>query len=198
MKKAFCRIVACLLAAAGIYGYTLVKDQKSLQDQLIRLHVVANSDSAEDQKTKLQVRDAILNSIEEDLKNVADPQQARAYLEEQLPKLQKTANDTLISLGIDPTAVVTFCKETFDTRYYDTFTLPAGIYDSLRITIGEGEGHNWWCVAYPSLCLGAAGKDVEAMAAQAGVTESAAGAITGKYELRFFLLDLLGKLQTRS
>ena len=93
--------------------------------------------------------------------------------------------------------MVTLCKEAFDTRYYDTFTLPAGIYEALRITIGEGEGHNWWCVAFPSLCLSATSEEFADKAAGAGFPDSLTGALDGeeKYEVRFFLLDALGELE---
>ena len=79
----------------------------------------------------------------------------------------------------------------------DTFTLPAGIYEALRITIGEGEGHNWWCVAFPSLCLSATSEEFADKAAGAGFPDSLTGALDGeeKYEVRFFLLDALGELE---
>ena len=196
MKKVLIRSLACFLLSVGIFGFYLLKDQKSLEENLTRLHVVANSDSPQDQAVKLKVRDAVLASISGDLQKIADPQEAKDYLNENLPKIQAAANEALEALGIQQQAAVSFCREVFDTRYYDSFSLPAGFYDALRVVIGEGEGHTWWCVAYPSLCLGAASREVEAMAESSGVTEGAAGAITGRYQLRFFLLDLLGKLET--
>ena len=94
----------------------------------------------------------MLNSLQSDLNKIADVNEARAYLQAKLPQIQAVANSVLEATGCDCEAVVTLCKEAFDTRYYDTFTLPAGIYEALRITIGEGEGHNWWCAFYPKLC----------------------------------------------
>ena len=101
--------------------------------------------------------------------------------------------------GYDGEAVVTLCKEAFDTRYYDTFTLPAGVYEALRITIGEGAGKNWWCVVFPTFCVPAAGEGFEDVAVDAGFSDALSGALTGEkpYELRFFFLDKLGELENR-
>ncbi len=199
MKKLIRRVGICLFAAGFLWTASLLRDQRTLEDSLIRLHVVANSDSPQDQQQKLQVRDAILESIQEAMSQVADRDAAQAYLEENLPKLESIANQTLEKLGSPCHAVVSLCQEAFDTRYYDTFTLPAGIYEALRITIGEGEGHNWWCVAFPTLCLPAVSEDVDAVAADAGLSQPIRGAIIGQepYHLRFYFLDLLGKVQTK-
>ena len=159
MKKLLKRIGICLVLAASVWCGSLLADRQRLNDELIRFHVVANSDSEEDQSIKLQVRDAVLNSLQNDLNKIADVNEARAYLQAKLPQIQAVANSVLEATGCDCEAVVTLCKEAFDTRYYDTFTLPAGIYEALRITIGEGEGHNWWCVAFPSLCLSATSEE---------------------------------------
>ena len=129
--------------------------------------------------------------------DVADVDQAKAYMRENLPKIQMVANEVLTQAGFDPDAVVTLCRETFDTRVYDTFTLPAGVYESLRIVIGEGEGRNWWCVVFPSLCIPAAGEGFEDVAAGAGFPDTLSNTLTGEegYEIRFFLLDALGRLE---
>ena len=137
MKKLLKRIGICLVLAASVWCGSLLADRQRLNDELIRFHVVANSDSEEDQSIKLQVRDAVLNSLQSDLNKIADVNEARAYLQAKLPQIQAVANSVLEATGCDCEAVVTLCKEAFDTRYYDTFTLPAGIYEALRITIGE-------------------------------------------------------------
>ena len=90
---------------------------------------------------------------------------------------------------------MTLQKEVFDTRVYDTFTLPAGVYEALRITIGSGEGKNWWCVVFPTLCVPATSEGFEDVAAGAGFPESLTKSLEGEYEIRFYLLDLLGKLE---
>ena len=195
MKKILKRIVLCACIAGCVWCWELISDRQTLNKELIRLHVVAASDSEEDQAIKLRVRDAVIESISEDLANVADMEQARAYILENLPKIQKTANDTLEALGCTDEAVATLKEELFDTRVYDTFTLPAGVYDALRITIGEGEGKNWWCVAFPTLCIPATSEGFEEVAAGAGFSETLTETLEGEYKIRFYLLDLLGRLE---
>lgn len=197
MRKLIKRVTICALVAALVWCFGVIRDRKQLNENLIRLHVVANSDSPEDQTVKLQVRDAVMESLRSAMGQVADVEEAKSYIRENLPKLQKVANLALTEAGFSETAVVSFCREAFDTRYYDTFTLPAGVYEALRITIGEGKGHNWWCVVFPTLCLPAAGEDVSAVAAGAGFSDSLSQALTGEgeLELRFFLLDWLGKVE---
>lgn len=199
MKKLGKRVGLCLLLAALVWCAGLLADRRKLNEELIRLHVVANSDSPEDQEIKLQVRDAVVGSLQSDLAGAADVEEAKAYLRENLGKIRRIANDVLEAAGFDGEAVVTLCREAFDTRHYDTFTLPAGSYTSLRITIGEGGGHNWWCVVFPSLCLSATTEGFADTAAEAGFSDSLSGALTGEreYRLRFRLLDALGKLETR-
>ncbi len=197
MRKLMRRILFCFLLAAFVWCGTLLADRQRLHEELIRLHVVANSDSDEDQKIKLQVRDAVTQSLQTALKNISDVKQAKAYLEENLPQIQELANATLRACGTNQEAVVTLCKEAFDTRIYDTFTLPAGIYQALRITIGEAEGKNWWCVVFPTLCIPATVEDFTDTASCAGFPEALQAALVGEngYEVRFYLLDTLGKLE---
>lgn len=198
MRQMGKRIGICLLLAALMWTVGLVRDRAFLNRELIRLHVVANSDSDEDQAVKLRVRDAVLDSIRSDLKMVGDINQAKAYLRENLPKIQAAANRTLEAAGVDAQAVVTLEKEAFDIRRYDTFSLPAGVYESLRIVIGEGAGKNWWCVAFPELCLGAAGTDFCETAQAAGMSQNLTESLTQEdCSIRFFLLDALGQLETK-
>ena len=197
MKKLVNRVFVCFLIAAVFWTGSLIADRQKLRDQLIRLHVVGASNSEEDQTVKLQVKNAVVEYLNAAMADIADVEAAKAYVSENLPKIQKAANDALIALGVEPTAVATFCKEEFGKRVYDTFSLPSGIYDSLRITIGEAEGRNWWCVVFPTLCFSATAEELETVAAGAGFSDALTGAITGqeKYEIRFYFLDLLGKLE---
>ena len=197
MRKCLKRLGICLLTVCLLWGFLIVADKQSLQNELIRLHVVAASDSEYDQALKLQVRDAVVNSLQENMQNVADAAQAKAYLQEHLPKIEALANRVLREAGCSDVATVSLQLEEFATRYYDTFTLPAGIYEALRITIGEGTGHNWWCVVFPTLCVGATVEEFEETAQCAGLSDSLTAALAGEedYEIRFFLLDALGKLE---
>lgn len=188
-------MLLCGLIAAAVWCAEVWSDRQMLNEELIRFHVVANSDKAEDQQVKLQVRDAVLDALQKDLQNITDMDTAKAYLQENLPQIQKIANETLTAAGFEPDAIVSLCKEAFTTRQYDTFSLPAGVYESLRITIGDGEGKNWWCVAFPSLCLSATAEGFEDTAVGAGFSETLTDTLSGEedYKLRFFLLDAIGK-----
>ena len=187
-------IVILLLIAFAFWLGTVANDKEKLREDLLRLHVIANSDSAEDQQIKLQVRDAIIQHLDAVMPEMADMESAKAYLQEHLDEIQQVANDVLETAGNKCRAVVTLAKSVFPTRVYDTFTLPAGIYESLKVTIGAGEGQNWWCVVFPSLCVSATTDDVEDTAVSAGFSDRLARTLTGKtkYRIRFFVLDCFG------
>lgn len=197
MKKMVKCVFACALLAAFVWCGTVIADRQRLNEELIRLHVVANSDRVEDQELKLLVRDAIITSLRQALADVRDTEQAKEYLQENLPKLQKLANKTLDAAGSAQQAVVTLCREGFPTRQYNTFSLPAGIYEALRVTIGDGAGKNWWCVVFPSLCVPQTSQGFSDTAAGAGFPDALSGALTGEepYQIRFYLLDKLGELE---
>ena len=195
MRKYLNRIGICLLIACFVWIGMLLADRHKLRQELIRFHVVASSDSQEDQAVKLQVRDAVLGAFREELQNLQDMEQAKAYLQENLPKIEAIANDVLAQAGFSDRAKASRCVEEFTTRVYDTFTLPAGIYESLRIVIGEGEGHNWWCVVFPSLCLPATSEGFEEVACGAGFSDTLTDTLEGNHEIRFFVLDVLGSVE---
>lgn len=197
MKKSLKRIGICLLTACVIWCAMILIDRKTLRNELIRLHVVAASDSEEDQALKLRVRDAVVESLRENMKNAADRDQAKAYLQENLPKIEALANRVLREAGCADTVTVSLLAEEFTTRYYDTFTLPAGIYEALRITIGEGAGQNWWCVVFPTLCVGATVEEFGDTAHCAGFSDTLVDTLSAEegYEVRFFILDALGRLE---
>lgn len=197
MKRTIGCVGICFLLAAFFWCGTLISDRQRLREELIRLHVVANSDSQEDQLLKLQVRDAVTESLKADLQNITNVEQAKDYLQKKLPYIQEVAEKTLQTLGCDTSVVVSLCRETFDTRVYDTFTLPAGVYNALRIVIGDGQGKNWWCVVFPSFCIPAASDGFEDVAAGAGFPDALNSSLAGEdgYELRFGILDAMGKLE---
>ena len=197
MRKFGVRIGICFLIAVLCWTGGLLRDRQILDHELVRLHVVGASDSAEDQSVKLQVRDAVLKSLETELRNLTDAEAAMAYLQENLPKIEGAANAFLESAGISDRVRVNLAREEFPSRFYDTFALPAGIYNTLRVVIGAGEGRNWWCVAFPALCTGATAEDFEAVASGAGFPEALTAALETDegYEIRFYLLDLLGRIE---
>lgn len=184
--------LAVLVMAVFLGG--LLADSNQLREDLLRLHVVGASDSEEDQAVKLEVRDAILATLEQGMSDVADMEQAKAYVRDMIPKLTEVANQVLEKAGFDKTVSISLGEEEFPVREYDTFSLPSGIYQSLRIIIGEGEGQNWWCVVFPKLCMSATTEEFVEVAAMEGMDETLSGTLTGEYEIRFWLLDQLGKL----
>ncbi len=195
------KMLKCLLAlalvAAAFYMVSVVRDKQLLEEQVLRLHVVGASDAQEDQELKLQVRDAVLQAVQEAVSQAPDKDAAEDAVEELLPQLKEAADQVLIQAGSTDRATVRLSQEEFPKREYDTFTLPAGVYDSLRVTIGEGSGRNWWCVVFPGLCVPAASQQVEDVATGAGFSQSLSGAITGQegYEIRFWILDWLGRVE---
>ncbi len=197
MYKMIKRLLICLAISMLCWSWSILSEQKELTQGVIRFHVVANSDDEYDQKVKLQVRDAVINSIQEDMQKIADIAAARDYIQENLSQIQMIANNTLQKIGVEQNAIVTFCRETFDIRHYDTFSLPAGVYDSLRIIIGEGAGHNWWCVTFPSFCIPATSDGFEAVAADAGLSRDLVDTLShnNKHRIRFYVLDKIGSLQ---
>ena len=195
MKKLLRRVAICLLVVCLVYTAALIADRQKLKSELVRLHVVAASDSPEDQAIKLQVRDAVLDSLREAMADIADPAQAKTYLAENLPKIEAVANRVLAEAGCGDVATVKLQVEEFAARVYDTFSLPAGLYDALRITIGKGDGQNWWCVVFPSLCMPDTTQGFADVAAGAGFSQELTGTLTQEYEVRFFFLDLLGQVE---
>lgn len=173
--------------------------QERLAEKTVRLHVVANSDSEEDQAQKLAVRDAVLPVIAELTADCIDAQQAKEVLSAHLPEIRAAA----LSASGGQAVTASLTDEAFPTRNYDTFTLPAGTYPSLRIRIGASQGHNWWCVVFPSLCTAATSDALEQCAAVGGFDETETELITGgeeAYKIRFkcfeWLQDLIAFLQS--
>ena len=186
-------MVAAVVACVIMWG--IATDSRELREGLLRLHVVGASDSKEDQEVKLRVRDAVLQSLEEGLKQVTDPRAAYDYVARMLPKVKAAADRCLQEAGFSDTVQVSQTEEAFPTRDYDTFSLPAGVYQALRVVIGEGEGKNWWCVVFPQLCM--AGEDFVETASVAGLSPELTGTLEGEYEIRFWLLEKWGEVKNR-
>lgn len=142
----------CLVVSlCGFYGRC-----EDLRGDVVRLHILANSDSDEDQALKLTVRDAVVEAAAGWLDGATNAREALALAEARLPELQAVAQRAVTTAGYDYAVDASLCRMYFTTRQYDSATLPAGTYDAVRFTIGSGEGKNWWCVVYPPLCAGAA------------------------------------------
>ena len=127
-----------------------------LRGSVLRLHILANSDNEEDQRLKLCVRDALLEQSGELFACADSLEEAEAAAEAELHEIERIARETLESQGSSQTVTAKLVDMHFDERFYDGLTMPAGDYKALRVELGEAEGHNWWCVMYPPLCLPAA------------------------------------------
>ena len=196
MRKRTLALVLLIVSALTVtVCAALQAQQQRMSEKIIRLHVVANSDSGADQAIKLHVRDAVLAAARQALQDADDPQQAIAQA---LPQLEAAANAALAAQGSRETARASFRRELFPTRDYDTFSLPSGVYRSLRVTIGAGGGHNWWCVIFPSLCVPATADGFVQAAEAGGFTRAEIGLMTQAdegYVLKFRSLELLQALK---
>lgn len=199
-KRIICFSLAAVLILSGSFLLRVYAQQQTLASKLIRLHVIANSDTEEDQAKKLLVRDAVLKEVDIISKDATDVQQAAETIGNNLSRIQTAAEHALSKAGDESPVTVTLTKEPYNTRYYDTFTLPAGEYLSLRVQIGEAKGHNWWCVVFPSLCEAATIDDFYESAEAASFSEEETDELTSgesKYILKFKTLELLQKLLSR-
>ena len=162
--------------------------QQSISSALVRLHVIAVSDAAEEQEIKLEVRDAVLAYLTPVLENAENQQQARQIITENLEGIVEAAGAAAQGRQVS----VTLSRESYPTRQYEGFTLPAGRYESLRVILGEGEGKNWWCVVFPPLCLSAAERE-EVQSVLNGEDLAIVTEEEG-YVLRFKFVELWGEL----
>ncbi len=201
MKRLTVATVALLLIFLFL-GLTPTHGEEGLYDNLLRLHVLANSDSESDQALKLKVRDAVVDRCTVLLADCGNREDAERILENSLGELTALAEETVREEGCDYGARVVLCEEEYPTRRYDSLCFPAGRYLSLRILLGAGEGKNWWCVLFPPLCLGAASaEEAEDRFIAAGFTPDQYKIITESdsptYKIRFKCLEWLQELKAK-
>lgn len=160
MMRVKCRPIelALTLCMAFLFAYAawVSLRQQTLADDLLRLHVIANSDSVQDQQVKLLVRDRVLEVTEPLLAEADDQDEVRRILSEHLQQITDAAQQVLTDQGMPYQLSAQMATEYYPTRAYDTFSLPAGQYTGLKIRLGAASGHNWWCVVFPPLCTDAA------------------------------------------
>ena len=167
----------------------------NLYDSVIRIHVLANSDSETDQAQKLMVRDSLLAYAKEHIPATSTQREAKETLEAHIPALEELARRTLLSQGSENDVKITIGEEYYPTKKYEDFSLPAGEYLSLRVKIGKAEGRNWWCVLFPPICLNSAVETEDALAG-AGMDEENVSTVLSdekSYQVRFKFLELFGK-----
>ena len=144
------RFIFVILIICIIYGGAT---QKQISNNIIRLHIVANSDSAMDQDLKLKVRDAILKHMQEKYPDGAAREEAAAYLKDSLPLIKEIAAGIIKENGSDIEVNARYGIYSFPTKVYDGLALPAGMYEAVRVELGSAQGQNWWCIMFPPLCV---------------------------------------------
>ncbi len=199
-----------LFLTVAILGLLPVHGEEELYDKVLRLHVVANSDSDEDQSLKLKVRDTVIGEVSAILDGCEDREEAieRLSLPENRKIIEDAARKRVESEGYSYPVSVTLCCERYPTKNYESFCFPSGEYASLKVEIGESEGQNWWCVLFPRLCLNVASEIVSDTAdpdpssdsnkdafISAGFTPEQYKIVTEsedtQYEIRFKLLEVI-------
>lgn len=184
------------LAITLLLGMWLDRQQTLLADKVVRLHIIANSDSAEDQALKLQVRDRILEEAEDYL-TAGGLSETKSSIEAHLNDLTAVASETVRAAGYDYEVRASLEETWFPTKEYESFAFPAGNYTALRIVIGEGSGQNWWCVVFPPLCMSTVTESVAETASEGGLTDDEVSLITGEdegYIIKFKAIELWEEL----
>ena len=154
MKRLFNVMIPALAVMIAVVPF--FNSSRELYNDVLRMHILANSDSAADQSLKLAVRDRVLRDFSGYYDGCNDKESALEMTRGHLADIEKAAADEIRKRGFDYPVSATVGETYFNTRYYGGFTMPAGWYDALRLRIGEAEGQNWWCVMYPAVCVGAA------------------------------------------
>ena len=197
MQSRFSVAIVILLVILMALSFLPVHGEQEVYDTVVRLHVLANSDSAEDQALKLRVRDAVLEVTSPLVAGCTTQAEAVEILNAHLHELEAAAEAVVAAEGYAYAVTIQLGEEDYPTRTYESCAFPAGQYVSLRVCIGEAEGQNWWCCLFPPLCLSAATakEDNEDAFIQVGLTKDQYGIITEtgktKYKIRFRILEVI-------
>lgn len=184
--------VLAILFSTLIIAVMPTEAEAEIYEDTLRLHILANSDSEEDQELKIKIRDRLLLEYGEELKCGEDIAEAVEIVSERLEDIESDVEKWIEEYGYSYDASVTLSREWYDTRVYEDFTLPKGEYTSLRVIIGEGEGKNWWCVMFPPLCLDIASERAPADDAVSGYSNEEILLIRDKkYNVKFKILELI-------
>lgn len=197
MQKRLLSATVITLAILLFLGFLPVHGEEEIYDTVVRLHVLANSDSEEDQALKLEVRDAVLEVTSPLLQNCKSQEEAEAVILQHTDEIKAAAERVIHDRGRSDSVTVSLGLEDYPERSYDSVCFPSGEYLSLRVCIGEAEGQNWWCCLFPPLCLGASSvsaEQAEDSFISVGLTPSQYKIITETdkpvYKVRFKLLEL--------
>lgn len=194
MKKTEIAILAGLIISIILTNFSVFSDNcNHLRQDVLRLHIIANSDKDCDQNLKLKIRDKILEYSPELFSESQNIDEAKKNASEKLEQIEKITENEIKAEGFNYTVKAKLCKSYFETRQYDDFTLPAGNYDALKIEIGKAEGKNWWCVLFPALCIPAAQSD---KALETALSQGEIDTVkTPKYQAKFKIVELFEKLK---
>ncbi len=191
-------VTFCIFVLVGVVLLNVlpIHGESEIYDSVVRLHVIANSDTEEDQALKLKVRDGVLAVASELVDGCATRDEAEAALRGGLCTIEDTARAVVAAEGYEYDVSVKLCEEDYPTKNYESVCFPLGNYMSLQVKIGDASGQNWWCVLFPNLCLSAATKsEAENAFIQAGLTPEQYKIITDsdgvKYKLRFKFLEII-------
>lgn len=185
--------VALALVCSVLMGMSRFETQcQELRDNVLRLHIIANSDSDFDQQLKLKVRDAVLEETAELFESADNLESAICAAENSVDRIENIARETIINYGKDYKIEVYIGDAYFDTREYEEFTLPAGVYKAVNIKIGKAQGKNWWCVMFPALCIGSAAKLSDASPSGAQIAQNG-----GRYVMRFKIVEIYEQIKQR-
>lgn len=169
----------------------IIATSENISNKILRLHIIANSDSTEDQDLKLKVKNDFLENTA-DLFVGQTLDENIEIAKENIDYIERICNTCIEQNGYDYEAEVTVDREYFDTRVYDDFTLPAGVYNSIRITIGQGNGHNWWCIVFPSVCLSACSKSMDDY-----LTDEEMELVGDGYTPKFKVIEIYEKIKAK-
>lgn len=192
--KMFIKSACIAFVLAVIYSMIPFQtDCREISDEVFRLHILANSDSDADQSLKLKVRDRVLVYTQSLFEKAESKQEAETLISENLQAISNEALKEVRDNGYSYPVTAQITKMYFTTRHYESYTLPSGMYDALRITIGSGEGHNWWCVMYPSICISS--EEMQDEAAKDTFSDSQYDIVKNeKYEYKFKIVEIFEKI----
>ena len=177
-------ILSLIVSFCGFSG-----ECNQIRERVLRLHVLANSNTDEDQQLKLKVRDTVVQTAANLFDTAENEGEAIEQARARLPEIEAAAQNRVYVEGYDYQVKAELCEMYFTTRQYETVTLPAGIYDAVRITIGEGRGKNWWCVVFPPMCLSAA-SDAAELSDVLDPEQEEIVTQPKKYEIRFKIVEI--------
>lgn len=188
----FLTLIICVVATI-----LFENECKGIREEVLRLHVIANSDEDYDQTLKLKVRDALLISGEKVFSGSEDIISAESKIADKKDILRYTAEETIENLGFDYDVKIELARSYFPTKTYGEITLPAGYYKAVRVIIGEGKGKNWWCIMFPPLCLPAASDNREVIGDFLSEEEMKIVTANPKLEIRFWLVEKYYELKNK-